>query len=420
MTAAAEPIDVVVIGGGQAGLATSHELARAGIEHVVLERDRIGSSWTGLWESFHLNTPNWGLRLPGMAYDGDDPDGFMPQAEIVAYLDRYAAAVGSEVRTGVEVTSLEPAEGGFLLETTLGPIEARSVVTCTGAYQRAFRPRGAEGLPEELAALDTRTYRSPESLPDGAVLVVGNGQSGCQIAEELCEAGREVIISCGKASWAPRRAGGHDLLWWGLETGFLEGGVDTLPSPAARFAANVTASGTRGGHDLHVRTLREQGARLAGHFTGCDGGRVRFADDLAESVAWSDERYLDYARSVSELCAERNMVDPALPAPEPFDAAGAVDSLDVADLGVVIFSGGFRPDYGWIRIAGVCDEMGFPRQHDGASVVAPGLFFVGVHFLRKRKSSLLCGVGEDASVVADGVARHLVGSTGSDDRGPMT
>ncbi len=414
MTSPAEPVDVVVIGAGQAGLATSHELARAGVEHVVLERDRVGSSWASLWESFHLNTPNWGLRLPGMVYDGDDPDGFMPRTDIVEYLERYAAGGAGQVRTGIEVTSLRAAGGGFMLETPLGPIEARAVVTCTGAYQRTFRPRGAEGLPDDLPTVDTRTYRSPESLPEGLVLVVGNGQSGCQIADELCEAGREVVISCGKASWAPRRTGDHDLLWWGLETGFLEGDVDSLPTPAARLAANVTASGTRGGHDLHLRTLRELGAKLAGHFAGCDGGRIRFAGDLAQSVAWSDERYLDFARSVSELCAERKMVDPALPPPEPFDAASAVDSLDVADLGVVIFSGGFRPDYGWIRIADVCDEMGFPRQRDGASTVAPGLFFLGVHFLRKRKSSLLCGVGEDAEVVAGGVASHLAGSSGAD------
>jgi putative flavoprotein involved in K+ transport len=420
MTSVTETLDVVVVGGGQAGLDTSHELARTGIQHVVLERDRVGSSWAGLWESFQLNTPNWGLRLPGMAYDGDHPDGFMPRADVVAYLERYAAGQAGEVRTGIEVTMLRAADEGFLLETSVGPIEARAVVTCTGAYQRSFRPQGAQGLPEDLPAFDTRTYRSPESLPSGAVLVVGNGQSGCQIAEELCEAGRDVVISCGKASWAPRRTGGHDLLWWGLETGFLEGGVDTLPSPAARLAANVTASGTRGGHDLHVRTLRAQGARLAGHFTGCDGRRIRFAGDLGESVAWSDERYLDFARSVSELCAERNMVDPALPLPEPFDATGAVDSLDVADLGAVVFSGGFRPDYGWIRIADVCDEMGFPRQRDGASLVVPGLFFAGVHFLRKRKSSLLCGVGEDAAVVAEGVARHLAGAASGDGRGPMT
>lgn len=343
-----------------------------------------------------------------MSYDGDDPDDFMSLTEIVAYLERYAAAGGIEVRTGVEVTSLEAAERGLRLETSFGPIAARAVVVCTGAYQRAFRPQGADGLPDDLVTLDARSYRAPASLPAGAVLVVGNGQSGCQIAEELCEAGREVVVSCGKAAWAPRRTGEHDLLWWGLETRFLEAGVDTLPSPEARFAANVTASGTNGGHDLHMRTLRDHGATLTGHFTGCADGRIRFADDLAESVAWSDARYLDFARSVAELCAERNMAKPQLPPPEPFDVA-APDGLDVADLGAVIFSGGFRPDYGWVRVAGISDRMGFPLQRDGASIVAPGLFFAGVHFLRKRKSSLLCGVGEDATIVASNVAEYLAG-----------
>jgi putative flavoprotein involved in K+ transport len=153
-----------------------------------------------------------------MSYDGDDPDDFMSLTEIVAYLERYAAAGGIEVRTGVEVTSLEAAERGLRLETSFGQIAARAVVVCTGAYQRAFRPQGADGLPDDLVTLDARSYRAPASLPAGAVLVVGNGQSGCQIAEELCEAGREVVVSCGKAAWAPRRTGEHDLLWWGLET----------------------------------------------------------------------------------------------------------------------------------------------------------------------------------------------------------
>lgn len=400
-----------MIGAGQAGLATSFELSAVGIAHVVLERDRVGASWAGLWDSFRINTPNWTIRLPGGAYEGDEPDGFLSRAGIVDHLERYAERGDAEVRTGVTVTGLAPTDGGFSLVTSAGPLATRAVVVCTGAYQAAFRPPGAEALPPGLPVLDTRSFRSPEALPEGRILVVGSGQSGCQIAEDLVAAGRDVIVSCGKAAWAPRRIGDRDLVWWVIHTGFFDQTPEALASPAARLAANVTASGVEGGHDLHARILRDAGVTLVGRFVGCDGNRIRFADDLAESVAWSDARYDDLRRDVATLCAERGIADPALPDPEPFDAT-APRTVDAAELGAVIVSGGFRPDYeGWIGIPGAFDEQGFPRQVDGASAVAPGLFFVGVHFLRKRQSSLLYGVGEDAAIVARGVAHHLATSS---------
>ncbi len=398
--------DVVVIGGGQAGLATGHELGRLGIDHVILDRDRVGSMWRGLWDGFCINTPNWSLMMPGHAYDGDDPDGFLTREGIVGYLERYARADASPLSEGVGVTSLRPSDGGYHLETTDGPIDARTAVVCTGAFQRAFRPPGAGSLPAGLLAIDTRDYRAPSSLPDGRVLVVGNGQSGCQIAEELVDAGRDVVLSCGRAAWAPRSIGGDDLLWWLLETGFMDQGVDALP-PAVRLAANVTASGVDGGHDLHARSLRARGVALVGRFAGCEGGQIRFEDGLVAGMAWSDARYLDLRQLIQEFCARRGIENPGLPDPEPFEAQ-APAAIRSASLGAVIFAGGFRSNYvDWIDLPGGFDEMGFPVQHDGASSVAPGLFFAGVHFLRKRKSSLLCGVGEDAAVVAGGVAEYL-------------
>lgn len=399
--------DAVVIGGSQAGLAVGYELSRLGVGHVILERDRVGSMWRGLWDGFFTNTPNWSLSLPGHAYDGDDPDGFLTREGIVRYLEGYALAADSPITEGVDVTSLRPAHEGFRLETTDGPVDARAVVVCTGAFQRSFRPPGAEAVPEGLLALDTRDYQDPSSLPEGAVLVVGNGQSGCQIAEELADAGREVVLSCGRAAWAPRNIAGHDLLWWMLETGFMDQGVDALPSPAARLAANVTASGVAGGHDLHARSLRAKGVTLVGRFLGFDGGQIRFGDDLVASVAWSDARYLDVRRMIEELCVTRGIEDPGLPDPQPFEAE-MPDAIATASLGTVIFAGGFRSNYAdWIELPGGFDEMGFPVQQDGASSVAPGLFFTGVHYLRKRKSSLLCGVGEDAAIVAGGVVQYL-------------
>ena len=397
----AEDVGVAIIGGGQAGLATSYELTEAGVEHVVLEQGRLGETWRTRWDSFCLVTPNWSVLLPGHPYDGDDPDGYMPRDEIVAYLERYAAGFHAPVREGIKVTSLaQVPDGNFLLGTSDGEIRAGSVVVATGAYQRAHRPEAAASLPAGLPQLDVPEYRSPAALPPGGVLIVGSGQSGCQIAEELREAGREVFLACGRAPWFPRRMGGRDLMWWFVETGFSDQTVEQLPTPAARLLSNVLASGRNGGHDLHLRTLREAGVTLLGHFLGAEGHRARFADDLGESVAWGDDRYRELLGRVNRLVAERGLPEPAIVEPIPFDGA-APQELDLSGVGVVIFAGGFRPDYdSWIDVPGAFDELGFPLHTDGASSTAAGLYFVGVHFLRTRKSSLLCGVGEDAAVVA--------------------
>lgn len=403
-----ERVDVVVIGAGQAGLAVSHQLTQAGLDHVVLERDRVAASWRGRWDSFCLVTPNWSIALPGGAYDGDDPDGYLARDELVAYFERYAASFGAPVREGVDVTSLTVhAAGDLLLRTPDGELRARSVVLSTGAYQRPHRPPAAATLPRDLPQIDAEGYHNPGALPPGDVLVVGSGQTGCQIAEELREAGREVFLSCGRAPWGPRRLGGRDLVWWAVETGFLDQTPSDLPSPAARFVANFQATGRDGGHDLHLRTLRAAGVTLLGHFQGAEGGRARFAADLAETVGWGDDRYRELRDEILALAHERGLPRPDLPEPEPFDPR-APEELALADLGAVVFAGGFRPDYGsWVEIPGAFDEMGFPVHVEGASTVADGLYFVGVHFLRRRKSSLLYGVGEDAAIVADQIAaRH--------------
>ena len=397
-------MSVVVVGAGQAGLATSRELTTAGIDHVVLERGRIAQTWRGRWDSFCLVTPNWFVRLPDGHYDGPDPDGYMPRDEIVAWFERYAAAGGAPVREGVDVQSVESSGEGFVLGTSDGPLDATAVVLATGAYQRPHRPAAAETLPPELFTIDVEGYRNERALPAGRVLVVGSGQSGCQIAEELHLAGRDVVLACGRAPWTLRRWGGRDFTWWADETGFLDATVESLPDPAARLFANVQTSGHGGGHDLHVRTLQAQGVVLAGHFLGSANGRLQFADDLAESVAWGDERYRQFRELVRALVAERGLGDPGLDDPERFEAAAPV-SLDARDFGAAIFAGGFRPDYrSWLPWQEAFDEHGFPIHRDGASTVVPGLYFVGVHFLRKRKSSLLGGVGEDAEIVARQIA----------------
>jgi putative flavoprotein involved in K+ transport len=397
------PIPVVVVGAGQAGLATSCELTKVGVEHVVLERGRVGQTWRDRWDSFCLVTPNWFVQLPDGHYDGPDPNGYMPRDEIVGFLERYAANVRAQVRENVEVTSIEAVDGGFDMRTSDGDLRAGSIVLATGAYQRPHKP-AAGTLPSGLFQIDVNDYRNEQALPAGRVLVVGSGQSGCQIAEELHEAGRHVVLACGRAPWLPRRFGGRDLTWWAVETGFLEAPVESLPAPEARLFANVLATGRGGGHDLHLRTLQARGVVLAGHFLGAADGRVRFAPDLAESVAWGDERYGQFMDLVRALVAERGLDDFPIEDPEPFEA-DAPEELGLSDFGAVVFAGGFRPDYGsWLPWPEVFDAHGFPIHVDCGSTVVPGLYFVGVHFLRKRKSSLLGGVGEDAAMVAGRIA----------------
>ena len=412
-----EYIEAIVVGGGQAGLAVSHELTQAGVEHVVLERGRVGQAWRDRWDSFCLVTPNWTVQLPGHPYDGDDPGGYMPRDEIVASLAHYVDSFAAPVREGVEVRSLDSSPGrGFELRTSAGGLRADHVVLATGAYQSPHRPAGAGTLPPDLLQIDVEGFRNPEALPPGRVLVVGSGQSGCQIAEELHEAGREVVLSCGRAPWAPRRLGGRDIVSWIVESGFFEQPVTALPTPAERLVANIVATGHGGGHDLHLRTLRAMGVTLAGHFLGATDRRLRFAPDLGESVAWGDARHRQVMDLVRKVIAERGLPPIEIPDPEPFDPR-APEELELTGFGAVIFAGGFRPAYrAWLPWPDAFDDLGFPIQRDGASTVVDGLYFMGVHFLRKRKSSLLFGVGEDAMIVAGAIAeRHR-----SKARGPRT
>jgi putative flavoprotein involved in K+ transport len=397
---------VVVIGGGQAGLAVSHQLSILEVDHVVLERERVAESWRRRWDSFCLVLPNWTMSLPGSPDPGLDPDGFAPRTKIVAYLEQYAKSFQAPVRVGVGVDSIEPGRtGGFLLRTTDGELRAGSVVVCTGAYQRPHRPPVAGTFPADLLAIDAEQYRNPDELPHGRVLVVGSGQTGCQLAEELHEAGREVALACGRAPWAPRHAAGRDIVSWLSETDFFDTPLAALPSPAARLIANVQATGRGGGHDLHYRILQGMGVQLAGRLLAVDGSHAHFADDLAESVAFGDARYADIRQVLRQQLPARGLPVPELPDPPPFRATSP-RRLDLTDFGTVLFTSGFRPDYThWIRFP-VFDDLGFPSTDDGASTIVPGLFFCGVHFLRNRRSSALFGVGDDAGLVAHSVARH--------------
>lgn len=390
---------VVIIGAGQAGLATSHELKQRGVDHVVLEAARVGQAWRDRWDSFTLVTPNWTLDLPGQPYDGDDPQGFVPGREIVAYLERYANEQAGLVHEGVRVDRLAPIEGGFRLQTSNGDMDAHTIVISTGAFQRPHRP--VSGLPPGLLSIDGLDYRNPGSLPDGGVLVIGSGQTGCQLAEELHLAGRRVVLACGRAPWAPRRLLGIDIVEWLVRTTFYDHKLADLPSPAARLFGNIQTSGGRGGHDLNYRTLQALGVELVGRLQSVDGQHARFADDLSDSVAFGDARYADmrtlFTAQIPEVDWAQEMPDPA-----PF-RHGAVTELDLSSFGAVINTCGFRPDYArWVDLP-VFDDGGFPIVDDDGRAAA-GLHFCGVHFMRTRRSSLLFGVGRDAAVVAEAIA----------------
>ena len=393
-------VDVAIIGGGQAGLATSWHLAQAGVDHVVLESGRVGETWRSRrWDSFCLVTPNWTVQLPGAAYGGPDPDGFMPLAEIISHLESWSSSFGAPVEANSHVMSLEPDDGGFKISLASSNLKARRVVVATGAYQRAHRPGGTESLPKSLSQLFAEEYTNPAGLPPGAILVVGSGQTGCQLAEELHAAGRKVFLACGRAPWGPRRLGDHDLFWWLIKSGLADRTPDKLPSPVARLLSNPQATGHGRGHDLHYRTLAGQGVELVGRFAGVEGSRIFFADDLTASVDFGDARLAEMWKGIEAYCAASGTPVPDFEMPAPLRVQARTE-LDTANepLAAMIWTSGYRPDYGWVKFP-VFDEMGFPVQMDGRSDV-PGLFFMGVHWMRKMKSPILYGVGEDAEIVA--------------------
>jgi putative flavoprotein involved in K+ transport len=302
------------------------------------------------------------------------------------------------------VTRAEPVvDGGFQVRTRAGDLSSRALVLATGAFQRPHRPAVADSLPMELPRINADAYRSEQTLPTGRVLVVGSGQSGAQITEELCEKGRDVVLACGRTSWLPRRLGDRDIVWWLDKVGFFDQTMESLSTQAERLAPNPLATGRSGGHDLDLRILGSMGVTLAGHFMGVENGVARFASDLLESVAWGDRRYRELMGLIERYARKRKIKLPRINDPRPFTNRGP-EQLDISTMGIVIFAGGFRPGFrSWYSSSEPFDDLGFPLQREGASAVVPGLFFVGAHFQRNRKSALLFGVGEDASIVS----RHI-------------
>jgi putative flavoprotein involved in K+ transport len=404
--------DVVVIGGGQAGLATSALLSRRGIEHVVLERDRIASKWRHRWDSFTLVTPSWQIRLPGGEYAGDEPDGFLPRDTFVRHLEAYARSTDAPVREGVTATEVVATDGDYRVATGEGPIDARAVIVATGAWQRPVRPPLGDLAPD-IRELHSHDYRNPGELPPGGVLVVGSGQSGAQLAEELARSGRDVVLATSSAGRLPRRYRGKDMMLWAHRIGFYDRRADALPSPKDRFAANAHLSGTNGGHTLNLHRFAHDGIRLAGRLTAIDGHHVTFADDLQQNLRAADKFAADLRQAIE--VAIRDGRAPDMGSPDDLEDYAGLDGFDApplttldlqqAGISTVLWSSGFRWDFSWVRPA-VLDDWGYPVQQRGVTA-SPGLGFVGMHYLDTYKSGLLIGVGEDAAHVVDHIADHL-------------
>lgn len=399
-------LDTIVVGGGQAGLAASYHLTERGREHLVLERGRVGETWQSQrWDGFCLNTPNWAQQLPGYHYRGDDPDAFAPLAEVVEYLEGYSSSFGAPVREDVDVTGLRQEGDGYLVETQDERFLAENVILATGAFQQPTpRALGAESA-TDVFQLHTSAYRNPGQLPEGAILVVGAGQSGCQIADELLQAGRSVYLSAGRCPWFPRRYRGREIVGWALDIGLLDQTVDTLQSPAARLVCNPPVSGNDGGHDCHPRWLASRGAALLGRVRHIDGTRISFEPGLEETLLAGDTFVAELKRGIDAYIAAQGLTAPEDEADdEPPPPVPDTEELELERSGIstVLWATGFRPDYGWIHLP-LADDQGWAIQQRGVTEY-PGLYIVGLNWLHKRKSALFCGVGEDAEYVV----AHLV------------
>jgi putative flavoprotein involved in K+ transport len=404
---------VAVVGGGQAGLATSWHLRQRGIEHVVIERERVGHEWRERrWDSFCLVTPNWQCRLPGFPYDGDDPDGFMPGADVVGYLEKYAASFDPPLVEGVAVTRLRRTPAGvFALATTAGNCTADQVVVATGPYHNPAVPRLAERLPRGVTQLHSSQYRNPERLPEGAVLVVGTGQSGCQIAEDLHLAGRRVHLAVGSAPRAARRYRGRDTLAWLDEMGHYARGIHEFgDADEVRLRANHYMTGRDGGRDIDLRAFARSGMRLYGRLRAIDDRTLSFAGDLAANLDNADavaegikdaiDRYLDAAGIAAP--AEDRYVPVWEPSGEPAE-------LEVGALSAVVWATGYHRDHRWIEVP-VFDGRGYPTHERGVTS-CPGLYFVGLPWQYTWGSGRFAGVARDAGHLADRITaerRHRV------------
>jgi putative flavoprotein involved in K+ transport len=402
--------NVVVIGAGQAGLSIGYYLSEYGREYVILEQaSAITPTWRKRWDSFTLVLPNWTYQMPGHAYDGDDPDGFMGREELVAHLEQFAASFNPEIRFGRKVTSVErnPDGDNFIVRMNGSALSADNVVIAAGTFQEPKVPSFSKDLSEEFTQIHTNDYRNPESLPDGAVLVVGTGQSGSQIAEELYQSGRKVYLCVGGATRVPRRYRGKDSIWWLEAMGFFDQTADSLTSSRERFKANPFVSGKDGGHTLNLHKFAKDGVILLGHMKNAQDNMIYLIPDLKENLAKVDKFVADLKQNIDKYIAEQEIeAEEGFSRPElkvGYEAE-LIEELDLKAEGIktIIWATGYKFDFNWVAFP-VLDQDGYPIQDRGISEF-PGLYFLGLHFMHKRKSGLLWGVGEYAAHIAEDIA----------------
>jgi putative flavoprotein involved in K+ transport len=399
---------VVIVGAGQAGLSLSHCLKQRAIEHVLFEKDRAMHTWrTQRWDSFCLVTPNWQCRLPGYEYRGPDPHGFMKKDEILRYLDGFRSAVDAPLREGVEVLRVAPApDGGFDISTRDGDCRADQVVVASGGYTRPIVPRSAERLPAQVLQLHSAQYRNSQSLPDGTVLVVGSGQSGAQIAEDLHLAGRQVVLAVGDAPRCARFHRGRDVVDWLADMGYYDMPVQNHPlREGVRDNTNHYVTGRDGGRDIDLRRFALEGMQLVGPLAGVDGDTLHFEPRLAAALDQADSVYNSINASIDKYIDQRRLAAPPgrpyVPVWRPAEERSTL-SLSAAGITSVIWCVGYTPDFGWLD-APVFNGRGHP-QHLRGVTRQPGLYFLGLPWLHTWGSGRFSGVARDAQHLAECIA----------------
>ena len=401
-----ESTDTVVVGGGQAGLAMSEHLSSHGVPHVVLERGRVAERWrSARWDSLVTNGPAWHDRFPGLTFDSD-PDSFPSKEEVADYFVAYARQIEAPVRCGVEVREIRHHADrlGFRVDTSNGSLDARSVVAATGPFQQPVIP---PVVPDdaEVLQLHSMSYRNPQQLPGGAVLVVGAGSSGVQIADELLRSGRRVFLSVGPHDRPPRSYRGQDYVWW---LGVLQKWDAPAAEPGLEHVT-ISVSGARGGHTVDFRQLAAEGIALVGMTQSFDNGVLKFAPDLGDNLARGDANYLSVLEEADAYVARNGLDLPAEPeariiGPDPGWVTDPVLELDLHEHGVtsIIWATGYRVDYRWMKVD-TFDDAGQPVHHHGISAV-PGIYFLGLPWQTRRGSSFIFGVWQDAKLLADHIA----------------
>lgn len=398
----------VVIGAGHAGLAASHFLREHAVDHIVLERGEVANSWRReRWDSLRLLTPNWQSRLPGLRYDGPDPDGYMTMGEVVELIDRFAEH--APVRTGTTVTSVRRTDDGYHVSTDRGEIACRTVVIASGACNLPAVPGLSEAVPAEVEQVTPFDYRGPDQLPDGGVLVVGASATGVQLAAELRRSGRPVTLSTGEHVRLPRTYRGRDVLWWMDAAGVWDQRYDEVPDlTRARRLASPQLAGTPERATLDINALTATGVELVGRSAAVRDGEMLFSGGLRAVISLAD---LKMDRLLGTFDEWASGTDPDVKPPERFEPTRVPERtrlrLDLrgGEVRTIVWATGFRPDYTWLDVP-VVDEKGH-LNHDGGIVDSPGLYALGLPVLRRRKSTFIHGIEDDAREVIDHLTRYL-------------